>query len=729
MSTLKRRHFLQLAGSTLTTIGLSQLDFLHQAERYGQVLAQGSPGRKLALLVGINAYPDPIRSLSGCLTDIELQRELLVHRFGFNPKDILMVSDTQPLKPTRQTILDAFEQHLIRQAKPGDVVVFHYSGHGSLVLDPDPLPGFTQDGKGVNGTIVPFDRLTQDPSQVQDIMGRSLFLLMAALKTEYVTVVLDSCHSGGGSRGNLEFRAIRSRLDSDTLAAASPAELEFQKRWMAELKLSEADLNTMRRKGIAKGVAIGSAQYNQLAADAPFSDFYAGAFTYLLTRYLWQQSRSEPVSTTFTKLTLATKDVANTSGVTQEPIYATNPPENGKQPIFFLNPVTPPAEAVVRTVTNGQIEFWLGGISSRSLEAAGAGAIFTLLDATGKPIGEVEQTDRKGLVGYGKLRKGELKAVQPGTLMWEQVRGIPADLKLQIGLDRSLDHDRAEATRALQTVSRLEVVPVGQGKAIDYLFGRMTANTLKTLQSQKLTDLPKVDSVGLFTPGLLPLTATFGDAGEALGDAVDRLRSRFKSLLAGRILQLSAGDSGRGDRLKVDATVVAKGTGRAATATNYRFKSKTEFQIRVKNNEDRDLYIAVLLISTSGNLTVLYPYGDAEEAARVAKGTELLTPQENDGYQFTLTGDGFLEVLTLASTQPLRDTLKAIQKIASDRGIGARTAVPLTRDGDSLDVVGALLGDLDRNTRDADVTISGNKRAVNASQLAAISTVIQVVKG
>ncbi|WP_421655856.1 hypothetical protein [Leptothermofonsia sp. ETS-13] len=89
MSPIKRRHFLQFAGSTLAALGANQLTFLHQADRYGQVLAQGSPGRKLALLVGINNYPAPIRTLQGCLTDVELQRELLVYRYGFNPSDIL----------------------------------------------------------------------------------------------------------------------------------------------------------------------------------------------------------------------------------------------------------------------------------------------------------------------------------------------------------------------------------------------------------------------------------------------------------------------------------------------------------------------------------------------------------------------------------------------------------------------------------------------------------------
>ena len=57
MSRLKRRQFLQFAASTLTTLGISQLDIQRQGLRYAKSLAQGTP-RKLALLVGINSYAE-----------------------------------------------------------------------------------------------------------------------------------------------------------------------------------------------------------------------------------------------------------------------------------------------------------------------------------------------------------------------------------------------------------------------------------------------------------------------------------------------------------------------------------------------------------------------------------------------------------------------------------------------------------------------------------------------
>ena len=150
MTRLSRRYFLQGAGATLAALGWSQLDWQRQGDLYGRALAQSTP-RKLALLVGINEYPSDglFAPLNGCVNDVELQYHLLVHRFGFNPSDIVKLTDAQA---TRQGILTAFEEHLIGQARPGDVVVFHFSGHGSRVVDPD------QDfPDGLNSTLVPVD--------------------------------------------------------------------------------------------------------------------------------------------------------------------------------------------------------------------------------------------------------------------------------------------------------------------------------------------------------------------------------------------------------------------------------------------------------------------------------------------------------------------------------------------------------------------------------------------
>ncbi|MGE5660125.1 MAG: caspase family protein [Actinomycetota bacterium] len=240
--------------------------------------------RKLALLVGINNDPHSSRlsNLKGYLTDVELQRHLLVYCLGFNPKDIITLTDAQA---TRKNILEAFEKHLIKQAKPDDILVFHYSGHGSKIAD---LESNFPDG--ISSTIVPVDSSRPadniSTTTVKDITGKTLFLLMKALPTEQVTVVLDCCYSGGAKRGNLGVRTVR----GGTHLQACSEERDYQQKWLSQLNLTPEEFKRQRRGGVARGVFITATNRYQLAADCPFDGFMAGAFIYMLTQYLRQQA-------------------------------------------------------------------------------------------------------------------------------------------------------------------------------------------------------------------------------------------------------------------------------------------------------------------------------------------------------------------------------------------------------------------------------------------------------
>ncbi|NET57675.1 MAG: DUF4384 domain-containing protein [Symploca sp. SIO2E6] len=745
MPQIKRRHFLQFAGSALASIGLSQLDLVRQGDRYGRVLAQGT-SRKLALLLGINGYQFPIPPLRGCLTDVDLQRELLVNRFGFNPKDILLVTDEAEIKPTRQNILDAFENHLIKQAKPGDVVVFHFSGHGSRVIDPDPLPG----SNGLNGTMVPLDRKSEDGSgKVRDIMGRSLFLLMYALQTENVTVVLDSCHSGGGTRGNVMFRALSRQGGGDD--EATQEEFDYQQQWLSRLNLTPSKFHELRKQGIAKGVALGSAQQDQLATDAPFEGFHAGAFTYLLTRYLWQQPVSQPLKTVFVNLARSTKDVANSSGILQEPIQEVQPGSNyDEEPVYFIDPPTPSAEAVVQKA-GSEVEFWLGGVASQTLECFNEGALFNLIDNQGNVLGEVEQTSRDGLKGYGKLRGSPSGVIQSGTFMREQVRGVPSNLQLRLGLDQSLGNEVNSARSVLQSIPRVEAEAVNQGGVADYLLGKMNSAYLQQAKSYGITNPPPVGSIGLFTVGVEPIRDSFGTAGESVEDALRRLRPRLKQLLAGRLLQQVV--NGSSSNLKVEnaikplgnrgVTVNTGSRGAQEAASNSLSRSTTvqqlapgtQLKIEVTNKENRNIYMSVLVIGSNGDLVVLYPvdWEAPEDATLIAPGQTLAVPRD-DEFKFTVQGpSGFLELMVLASTKPLRDALKGLQTIAKDRGVTSRSPILLggneEEEDETVEVMGALLGDLDRMTQETrgSRTTRRRTRGVDTTQLAVISNIIEVV--
>jgi hypothetical protein len=401
MYRISRRHLLQFAGSTLATLGLSQLNIQQQADRYGKVLAQSTP-RKLALLVGINQYP--LQPLQGCLNDMELQRHLLIHRFGFNPKDIYTLTDE---KATRSGILEAFEEHLIRQAKPGDVVVYHYSGHGSRVLDPDPIVIEPGSKDGLNGTFVPINSSlpSEQGGVVEDIMGHTLFLLMLALKSENFTAVLDSCYSGGATR---DIR-VRARDNQGKKVQVSPTEKSYQEQWLSQLKLSREDFVKLYRTGVAKGVVLAATNPEQTAIDIRFNDFNVGVFTYLLTQYLWQQT-----STPEKAIAYAVENVPK--DFNQTPLYEVKLNSGyERQPIYLSNPTSPAADAVVTSVKGNQVTLWLGGVNPAVIKAVEKGTVFTIIGAKGGSSGRVTLQSRDSsnrLIGIatveGVVREGTL---------------------------------------------------------------------------------------------------------------------------------------------------------------------------------------------------------------------------------------------------------------------------------------------------------------------------------
>lgn len=141
---------------------------------------------KRALLVGCN-YPGTKVELHGCANDVKRMHKLLVTRYGFAESDILVLLDTNSsgVQPTGANIRSSLDK-LIRGVRPGDVLVFHYSGHGTQV----PSEGGVVDETGAEEAIVPTDMnlLTDDDFRalVNKIPAGATF-----------TFISDSCHSGG----------------------------------------------------------------------------------------------------------------------------------------------------------------------------------------------------------------------------------------------------------------------------------------------------------------------------------------------------------------------------------------------------------------------------------------------------------------------------------------------------------------------------------------------------
>jgi hypothetical protein len=167
-----------------------------------------SVANKLALLVGVDQYrSETVDDLEGAVNDVRNMKRLLVETFGFldDEEHIRVLTDEQA---TRENILRGIEEHLITKADRDSIVVFHYSGHGSRMIDTsgDETDGFDE-------TLVPHDS-GRDPDENHDILDDELNELMARLtrKTPNVTLVLDSCHSGSATRGSGKARTVEPDL-------------------------------------------------------------------------------------------------------------------------------------------------------------------------------------------------------------------------------------------------------------------------------------------------------------------------------------------------------------------------------------------------------------------------------------------------------------------------------------------------------------------------------------
>lgn len=142
-------------------------------------------GRRRSLLVGINYY-ETQDELHGCVNDVKRMLPVL-SSLGF-PSDThsQRVLTDEPRRgpeqqPTRANILAAMAW-LLQGARPGDVLFFHYSGHG----------GRAGAGAGdLRETLVPVDFESAGLLDDRELAGELLEKLPSGCR---LTCLFDSCH-------------------------------------------------------------------------------------------------------------------------------------------------------------------------------------------------------------------------------------------------------------------------------------------------------------------------------------------------------------------------------------------------------------------------------------------------------------------------------------------------------------------------------------------------------
>ncbi len=298
------------------------------------------------MLVGINDYtasrlgrphaaPAERRewpNLYGAVNDVTILREMLIERYGFASRDVVVLADQEA---TRASILEAIERHLVKPAKEDDVLFFYYAGHGSQVRN-----SLSEELDGLDESIVPADSRL-GASDIRDKELRPLFNRILD-RGARLTVILDACHSGSGVRGR------RPRV---------------RPRWVRRDDRDVADGSRGQRPEDRGALVLAAAQDYDRAWERRDEDGRMhGAFSWALIRAMRDAAPSEPAEETFLRAQARLRGEMPF----QEPVLSGNASARRTPFLGVSSRETRPVVAVERVRSDGTVVVqggWAHGLS------------------------------------------------------------------------------------------------------------------------------------------------------------------------------------------------------------------------------------------------------------------------------------------------------------------------------------------------------------------------------
>ncbi|BAZ46667.1 peptidase C14 caspase catalytic subunit p20 [Chondrocystis sp. NIES-4102] len=696
---LDRRTFLQQAGLTWLTygatlngmttgVGNNRLATLIQ--NYQQNLSTPT-NRKLALLVGINRYPHH-NPLEGCLTDVEMQRELLIHRFGFNPEDILTISDRQA---TRENIETAFTDHLIGQAQADDVVVFHFSGYGGQIKIPlttqinQEQDSNIEDFKLVN-SFIPVDGVLNESKLAiaNGILQETLLVLAQSLSTSKCTFILDTSFNttAGSLHSSLKIRSL------PEVADINPEELAF----VAQLQADLAAKGLKASKILSlPGIVLSACSNNQVAAERHWHGFSAGLFTQALTQHLWQNTLPTTVQTVIVESAATVQQIM---GRQQQPTMGSL---EKSTPAYYLdtNDLTVAVGVISKINNNGSIEIKLLGLPANIINSYGVNSCLSLVDSELRD--NAPQLQVKSKEGFSVktqlLPLPNQNSPQVGQLVREKIRILDPNLRLTLALDADLQRiERVDATSAIANIPAINSAIVSGEHDADCLLGKVhQEQNSDTVSSVALSDTTALN-YGLYTAGGVLIGQTTGTE-KAVKVALERLEPEFNNLLAAKWLNLTCNEFS--SKLKVNGTLDAATASssnlppvtltRSTQASppkkllslkevDYNYNSVStlpvltkgsQIQLTLSNAEEEELYVILLGVDSDGKIFALYTPNLASNIEieaqlnnlAIAGNSELIIPQADNSWQWKISQTAGINTLyAIFAIQPFAQTLKAL---------------------------------------------------------------------
>ncbi|MDB9434168.1 caspase family protein [Microcystis aeruginosa] len=631
---ITRRELIQQTGWGLLTLAISQ----GTLNRHLAALAAPNP-RKLALLVGIDQYGANIPPLPGCLTDVELQKDLLRYRFGFQDADIVTLTGQ---KASGEAIKTAFLEHLIAQAKAGDVVIFHFSGYGSV-------------GAGKEVFI------TADGAE-NALLKENILLMARCLATDKFSLVFDSSHLPQPQPylGNLRVRSY-----PESLTDLNPAELTFAADIKTRFNLKNKPSN---------GVILAASKPEQLALELSGNSPNAGLFTYDLTQYLWQACPSPTITIAFPHLRNL---VASHSSEQQQPAILTSNQKNNSAPLYHTTSETSRGGAAIVTnlIDERTLEVNLVGLPLEILENYGINSCLSFIEATGEEI-SLQILSRQGLKAKAQLLSSAA-SLKTGQILQEKLRVFPSQIGLIVGLDSNLTRiERVDATSTFASLPDVAaVVNIGE-QTVDCLLSRGGSEETGNYQL-------------LSANGSL-IIGSLGAANEAIKSGIKRLQSQLETLLACKLWHLLINQESSGlavivtleslDQTYISTVQTQKIPGSKGNNTaknDLILPVGTEIRYQIENQEEQPLY-AMILVLNSDRQPLLYcsrsenPDNSTNSSPLapfvVAAKTKATIPNDRQGHWKISQPKGIRENILILSRHPFPKTLTLLNATQSLKG-------------------------------------------------------------
>jgi len=557
-----------------------------------------------AVLVGINHYKRITPDLKYCESDAQLMKETLIRYMDIKEQNIKMLLG---IEATRNVIASAITNWLKNRVKPGDRAIFYFSGHGTQC---DDLSGDEDDDK--DELLCAYDSYNRIRSYIKD---DDLNRWFADIKADFKLVILDCCHSGTGTKEIFIGTTIKEGLLPPGIGIKSeesqPGELEDANKYV-----------------LTDTILISGCKADQVSMESP--QYEHGVLTYHFTKVLNGQAdvNGDGIVTIEEAVGEATKKIRE-KGWQQDPQL-----EGNRKDIVLIG------RKELKTTTYGTIDEISAGVITISLgreHNVVKGSIYNVFDSTassfadGSHKGRIRIDDVMGNSSYAKQIGEVSKPLLVGDKVVEYRRDFqPENLLLLVEPFEAKPQNEYVA----KAIKGLMEQVLGKKKYVDIASSQRTPDkilrgSVKRASGNKYVIVARlIDVRRAEGEDYGPIKTTYfglrGAANKLAELLMKEIRYSYDLKSLGQLENTQPGfkinlkvDKGNGGNLPHSLGVqIEKPQSREVSTKSATCVPSTPEQaegtqngdkVTVTVNPNRDCYIYLLNVDSSGAITVIFP--------------------------------------------------------------------------------------------------------------------------